>query len=159
MDEDADKVARALGHWATRMAAGLRIQAEAYDILVSALSDAPLRQWSPAADLPLPERPQRQALLLAAVHERARQLQSSGIPRSEWMKLAVHFGYDPRGTAGFFRRSSDGTEGLMARDPERDFVHLASAGFSRIEQYEAVVKENREQIAAAFAEHEYADKP
>lgn len=155
MNAEKDNVSRALNNWARRMAASHRLQAEAYDLLVSSLEDEVPRPWTPASVLPLQERPQRQAILLAAVQERARRLKSSGVPRREWLHLASHFGYDTRGTAGFFRRSADGTDGLLARDEETDSVRLAGAGFSRMEEYERAIDEYKPSITAAVEDLDF----
>lgn len=138
----------ALTRWASRMAQAARMQAEAYELLVSTVSE-PLPTWLPASEIPLQERPARQALLLAAVKAKATALKSKSIPRTDWLALATHFGYDPRGTAGFFRRTADGSPGLLIMDPVKDTVSLADAGKRRIEEYKDRIKEHQDEIEAS----------
>lgn len=140
MHPERDPLTRALSLWAAKMAAGLRQQADAFDLLGETLNDPALRPWGPTSELPQVERPQRQALLLAAVRLRSEQLESEGIPRQEWLQLAEHFGYDRRGTAGFFRRSPDGTEGLLAIEKQSDFVRVAPAGLERVRAFGPVLE-------------------
>ena len=127
----------------------LRLQAEAYDVLVATLNDKTPPPWSQAAQLTLQERPLRQALLLATVQLRASQRKESSIPRREWLKLAEHYGYDRRGTAGFFRRSPDGSPGLLSMESETQMVRVASAGFRRIDEYQPLIREYEEKIEEA----------
>lgn len=148
MDE-SDVLSKALTRWASKMATGLRLQAEAYEALISTLESSDPFQMEPASELALSERPARQALLLAAVQERARILRSPSIPRSEWLTLAGRFGYDPRGTAGFFRRSSDGSPGLLTMDAHADVVRLAEAGLRRLTEQRKAIDDSRDEITRA----------
>lgn len=140
MHPESDPLSKALIGWAAKMAAGLRLQAEAFDILGETLSNPTSRPWGPTSDLSLVERPQRQALLLAAVRLRSEQLDAEGIPRQEWLQLAEHFGYDRRGTAGFFRRSPDGAEGLLVMEDNSTFVRVAEAGLERVRAFKPVLE-------------------
>lgn len=133
----------ALGLWANRMANALILESNAYAALARHLS--PAREWSTVADLTGLSRQARQALLFAAVKLRADESANGLIPREDWLKLAAHFGYDTRGTAGFFRRSPDGSPGLMIRRGGR--VGLAAAGLARMEAF-------RQQISARAADIE-----
>ena len=151
MKTDDDLLHQALTNWGQRMAMALRLQAEAFDVLVTTLNDKAPQPWSQAAQLTLQERPLRQALLLATVQLRASQRKESSIPRREWLRLAEHYGYDRRGTAGFFRRSPDGTPGLLSMDSETQTVRVASAGFRRIDEYQPLIRQHEERIEEAAA--------
>lgn len=145
-----EHLSQAVARWATKMAEGLRTQASAYETLAASLNDPrTVAAFEPAADLHLTDRPGRQALLLAAVQMRAKQLKSSGIPRTEWLRLAEHFGYDRRGTAGFFRRSPDGSMGLLMMDTDNNTVSLGDAGLKRIDDYKEEVANHKSEIEAS----------
>lgn len=125
----------ALGLWASRMAGITLAQSEAYGALARELCTA--HQWSPVRELSLYDRRGRQALLLAAVKLRADGRRPGLVPVADWLRLARHFGYDARGTAGFFRRSADGSPGLLIREGAN--VKLAPAGLARILEYQGMV--------------------
>lgn len=150
MNKESDRFSIALSRWANRMAVAHRMQADAYDLLASSATD-PIPAWQPASELAVAERPQRQALLLAAVKAKAASLRAKSIPRGDWLILAAHFGYDPRGTAGFFRRAADGTAGLLVIDNKNDTVSVGDAGKRRLEEYRVLIKQHEDEIAASVA--------
>jgi hypothetical protein len=135
IQDDERDVKRALGVWAGRMAGIALASNEAYAALARDLFS--VHKWTRVRDLSMQDRKARQALLLAAVKLRADRSEAGIVLSSDWLRLARHFGYDGRGTAGFFRRSPDGTPGLMQR--HQGGVSIGVAGLARIDEFSELV--------------------
>ena len=141
-----DEIIGGVAVWAAEMAEAHRMTSCAYEDLAMRWSSS---GWSPVGDLAPAERKPRQALLLRAVQLAADE--DDMVPNRRWLMLAEHFGYDSRGTAGFFRRQPDGSPGLLFMDDTTRSVRILSAGVARIREYSEYVEDNARALRLAVA--------
>jgi hypothetical protein len=87
-------------------------------------------------------------LLLKAVELAAEQ--DGVVSRGRWRNLAVHFGYDPRGTAGFFVDQRGGG-GLLEMDKGAGTVRVLPAGSARVTEFAGYVAQHEHAIRVALA--------
>lgn len=137
-------ITASIGLWADRMARISHAEGDAYSALARECLTA--KNWSPVNQLALSDRRARQALLLASVKLRTDRASTGQIPAKDVLKLARYFGYDARGTAGFYRRSPNGSPGLLIRHD--GMVSIGSAGLTRIQEFQGHLQRHEADIQA-----------